>query len=730
MASPGDIRRARARAVGGKRDRCKRGKPCSAACVARWKTCLSEMPAPIQGAIPKAINAIQNRKERLGPKERRQAQQKRREFVKGRAAESAKLKEQRREFTKKRNSLTIQLKRAIIAGDAEKENDLRSRIKSADNVVGRRLKVPEAKPVDSGKVKEAFEEAGRSYFKRIMGLRKRMVEAAQPTERGARPNKQLYDKLESKLERLLNKDTSLGSNLSAMRDIKRNFSKGWEWGKAQGERRRKRESNFNSAYNSLMAEARKAAEDGDLKKYRRIEGRILKIIEKAGDRMGIATSNRVTKGELWKDTRLPKILANMRQAMDDALSEGNLEKFKNLETKFIRARDNFVSRGAWNSDRLYTAGGTKMQDGKGQAISKFIFSLKRDMQIAANSKDRRRYNSLEKTLLKLDPSAEAGKLWKKSVEGRVLDYAVSLRREMNKAIQAGDRRKYNKLERVLLRIDPEEKKGRMWRMAKIESYLPTLEEKLRKAAVDGNRKEYDKLERVLKRADPNNRPFDGEKGAVWNMERINVATSKLKEEMEAAVMSNNREKYDRLEAKFFKMRDSKLGDLIDDYDMVRASKGEIWNTIKNNKAIIDLKNTINEGKRDGVEKISIDGDAKGFSVNSRVLGNKLELSVTPNSSTSFRVNDSYTATDDLPKREVIAIIREVTRQYGEVMRRMEDDTVFRVSAAQGDGREDMRVKAYTTFGFSDPDYDGSMFGVVRNGKVEPSDEDEYYELRG
>lgn len=477
-----------------------------------------------------------------------------------------------------------------------------------------------------------------------------------------------------------------------------------------------------------MATAKKAAEDGNLKGYRDAERKLFKIIEKAGDRMGIAASNRITKGELWKDARLPNVLVAIRKSMDDALSTGDLEKFNKLEAKFIRARNNFVGRSGWNRDRLYTAGGPEMEDRKGEALSRFTGNLKRRMLVAANNIARRKYNSLEKILLKLDPDAEAGKIWKKSVQGRVTNYAMDLRDNMAAAIQANNRKEYNKLERILLRIDPEEKKGRMWRAAKIDKYLPTLEQKMRQAAIDGNRKLYDKLERVFERAaEPANRPFGGERGAVWRAERADIAARALKKEMDEAVNANDRARYDRAEAKILRMQNT-IG--ISDPDLAYANKGEYWGKSKVNQAISSLKTSLGEGKREGVEDISISGNASDFNITSRVLGNRLDLSISPNRTTSFRVNGSYTASDDLPKREVIAIIREVTRQYGEVMRRMEDDTVFRVSAAQGDGREDMRVKAYTTFGFSDPDYDGSMFGVVRNGKVEPSDEEEYYELRG
>lgn len=733
MATPGDIRRARRRAVGGKRDRCRRGKPCSAACVARWKTCLSEMPAPVQGAIPRAIAAIQKRKERLTPKERRQAQQKRKEFVRGKVVESAKLRAQRSEFIRKRNSLTIQLKRAIIAGDAEKEADLRSRIKSADKVVGQRLKVPQAKEVDADKVRDGFRKAGDSYYKRISNLIDKMVEAANPTERGARPDRQLYDKLEGKLNRFLEKDTSLGSGTTDIGIIKStysggNFKKGWHWDRAQSRRVTERRSKIKGIYNDLLSQAKKAAEEGDLRKYRDIERKFLKIEEKAGRKVGFAPSEKAVKGEIWKDVRLTVVLVNMRQAMDDALSAGDLNRFNNLEKKYIKVRDKYISKG-WNRDKLYTAGGgPRMLERKGEARDRYVSNLKREMLKKANSRDRRGYNDLEKKLLKLDPNAEAGKIWKKSVQGRVNEYAMDLRDNMNAAIKANNRREYNKFERILLRLDPEERKGRMWRAAKIDKYLPILEQKMRQAAIDGNRKQYDKLERVFERAaEPANRPFGGERGAVWRAERADIAAKALKREMDEAVNANDRARYDRAEAKILRMQNT-IG--ISDPDLAYANKGEYWGRSKVNQAISSLRTSLNEGKREGVEDISISGDAGNFSVTSRVLGNRLGLSISPNQSTSFTVNGYHTASDDLSRREIIAIIREVTRQYEEVMRRMEDDTVFRVSAAEGDGREDMRVKAYTSFGFSYPDSDGFMFGVVRNGKVKRSDEDEYYKLGG
>lgn len=720
MATASEIIRARRRAVGGRRDRCRRGKPCSAACVARWKECLAEMPAPVQGSLPRAVKAIQERRGRINPKQRRQVQQVRREQVKG------KLEEQRRSFIKSRNSLRIKIQRAIFLEEYTNEDVLRGKLKRLEDEVGSRLRVPKSPPIENKEVLERLRRSRDSFRTNLMNLSGKLNKAA--GQNSERPNRKLYNELEKKLVGLSNKINSplwKGGDMRSYRVQFANFQPGKVWNQKAEERKLIRQSKLKSVYADLKKEALQAASNGDRKKYQDAERKILKISERAGSRLG--GIEKPTKGSLWKEARVPKALRNLMDSMEDALAFGNLAGYNKLEAKFIKARDGYVRGDNRKADKLWLEIGPKYGYRKGQLLEEQVDKLKRDMALQARSKNRGEYDRTEKRLLRLKPEEKKGAIWKEEVARRVNDYLPVLRNKMEMAISNGNRKEYNKLERTLIRLDPMEKKGRMWKEAKLRDYLPTLEAKVREAAANGNRKEYDKLERILMRAEPGG--FYSRKGALWKRERVHVATSKLREEMEKAVRDDDRARYNRLEAKFIKMKDRVGSALIRDYDMRYLSKGEFWEKEKGRARITDLESSINVGKREGVGKISISGDVLGFKVSSDILGNSLDLEISPGESTSFKVNGSYTATENLSRREKVAITREVTRQYTEVMKNMDEGTVFKVSAAEGDGREDMRVKAYTGFGFSDPDYNGYMYGVVRNGKMEPIDEDEYYDLR-
>lgn len=95
MATRAGILRAKRLAVGGKRKRCKIGKSCSAACVNRNKFCLVDMPAPVEGALAKAVRAVRTRKERLSPTERGKSLEKRREYVKEKLTQGSQEKNSR-----------------------------------------------------------------------------------------------------------------------------------------------------------------------------------------------------------------------------------------------------------------------------------------------------------------------------------------------------------------------------------------------------------------------------------------------------------------------------------------------------------------------------------------------------------------------------------------------------------------------------------------------------------
>lgn len=60
-----DVERAQAKAVGGKKDRCKKGKSCSATCISTWKACLVEMSASVSLAMDRAADKILYRATKL-----------------------------------------------------------------------------------------------------------------------------------------------------------------------------------------------------------------------------------------------------------------------------------------------------------------------------------------------------------------------------------------------------------------------------------------------------------------------------------------------------------------------------------------------------------------------------------------------------------------------------------------------------------------------------------------
>lgn len=67
MVTPGEVRRAKEKAVGGKRDRCRKGKSCSATCIAGIKLCLVNMQLSVSSAISKASSLITRIKRQENP---------------------------------------------------------------------------------------------------------------------------------------------------------------------------------------------------------------------------------------------------------------------------------------------------------------------------------------------------------------------------------------------------------------------------------------------------------------------------------------------------------------------------------------------------------------------------------------------------------------------------------------------------------------------------------------
>lgn len=716
MPTRSEVLRARRKAVGGARPRCRRGKSCSAACINRDKHCLVDAPTPVAGALPKAVRAIQSRKPRPTVQERRRASQDRRQLAKETLKGAAELARQRSEFRKKRNSLMVELRKHIFSGNYSAETSARGVLKSLEDDLGSKLGVPPAKILNDSKERERFLEARSRFKMRMISLSKRMKEAANPSDLRILPNRKLYDELEKKYLSYAKRNLLLSEHYSM--SSFRNYNKGDTWNRESQERRYERSSKLRMAYNKLLSEASQAAESGDIKKYREAERKVLAVAEKAKDKLSLRDVP--TKGSMWRDARVPKALKEILQSIDDSLAAGDLAKYNKLEAKFIKVRDSYLRN--QTTDKLWLAVGNRVDSRKGEILRNHLNRLEVNVRYEAEKKDRREYNKLESAYMKLNPDYKKGTIWKEEVQDRVRRYIPTLKREMKLAARDKDRKKYNKFERTLLRLDPDVKKGAMWREIRFGAYYAILGDRLKEAAAEGNRKQYDKLERVLFRAKP-----DGEnvKGKVWKNVRTNIAVEKLAKDMEKAAESGDRNRYNYLEDKFLKVRNTVERSTIRDYDLRYAQRGAIWQNVQDSKALSGLKETLDSNKGKGVSDLKIKGGPEDFYVISNVLGNKLALNVSPNQSTSFTVNDSYTASDKLSKRESFAITREVFRQYTEIVKQLPEGTVFSVSAAGGDGREEMRIEAYTKFGFSPPDYSGNMFGMVRGGRIVPIDEDEY-----
>ena len=62
-----EVRRAKENAVGGKADRCVKGKSCSAACIAPNKLCLVDIPSVVSNSLRRVSNLVSRLKERVAP---------------------------------------------------------------------------------------------------------------------------------------------------------------------------------------------------------------------------------------------------------------------------------------------------------------------------------------------------------------------------------------------------------------------------------------------------------------------------------------------------------------------------------------------------------------------------------------------------------------------------------------------------------------------------------------
>lgn len=333
---------------------------------------------------------------------------------------------------------------------------------------------------------------------------------------------------------------------------------------------------------------------------------------------------------------------------------------------------------------------------------------------------------------------------------------AKLRSELHNSASKGNKKRYDDTERKLLELQRKAektlgkqikknpyyepiKKGDVWnmegnsRMRRRRDKYNELKEfyirNMRLHAKAGSKKLYDDLEKKLLKIQDRAGAKLGDtnlvtKGSTWDTIRKGVRSDKyrkvvseLNRGLERAALTGDRKTYDEIEKKLAKVASrtgSKLG--FNDY----VKEGVMWARYDGT-----LPNKLGQGLAKPGSKTKMEvSDLRGLTLTTMILGNKLSLGINPDS-LDFKVNDSYLDMGNLSMREKVAIIRELKKQFPEVISNMKDDTVLAVSAARGDGKQDMREGAYIDFGFSTPNRRGEMFGRVENGKVVAIEEDEY-----
>lgn len=375
------------------------------------------------------------------------------------------------------------------------------------------------------------------------------------------------------------------------------------------------------------------------------------------------------------------------------------------------------------------------------------------------------YDSWEKKLMSLQ--VKAGKKWKDPEilnEGEVWRSHSSIREKgrlgkwdkayknlisrLDKASKDGNRGTYLKLEKGLLKllnkapessltnpIPREIAKGLIWasnssqrqsnRANRIYKLAEKVRGKMKEAAEGMDRSNYLKLQRKLLLLDKEYYRLKGgvsptKEDAIWKTARAEIAENRFRNSLLKTVRNGDRDAFNRLIERHSKVSKGYDKNMWNDYQRMASIVNNLQSSalLKSGKSGISLRHEFSKG---------IDGKYRqAIFITSKVLGNKLEIKIKPNSF-SFKVNDSFMA-GDLSRREAIALGKEVKRQFTEIVKNLNEGMAVEVTAARGrDGKVGSRKRSYARAGFYLPvtDYHDSLFGVVKGGRIRPITEDEF-----
>lgn len=132
----------------------------------------------------------------------------------------------------------------------------------------------------------------------------------------------------------------------------------------------------------------------------------------------------------------------------------------------------------------------------------------------------------------------------------------------------------------------------------------------------------------------------------------------------------------------------------------------------------------------GVAKSRINlGTSYDFSVGSNAVNMRIEKTdLDLGREVTFYINGSFEMSD-LPTSQKNRMALTLAKTFRAETSSVPDGTIYQTAAYADDGAGDYRTKAYQSFGFGKPsESDEYMYGIVRNGKLEPIDEDEALRL--
>ncbi len=134
----------------------------------------------------------------------------------------------------------------------------------------------------------------------------------------------------------------------------------------------------------------------------------------------------------------------------------------------------------------------------------------------------------------------------------------------------------------------------------------------------------------------------------------------------------------------------------------------------NKKFVEDLKKEMPKDV-----KMRVDGETGEIVMTTKIGKNTVEATFSPSEGFNYNVNGGYDRGTVTDRKEQLRAAQAVRQMWDATVRSAPEGTVFKTSAYSDDGYGDARQKAYQRIGFGEPQKAGYMYGVKRNGRVEP-----------